>query len=201
MMGWLLMLLAALAACLPQVANAHAAGTPQLSNVPAGPYRVYVWTDPEPLRVGDMHLSVLVTMVPESGDATDPQQPERPVEDAQVTVQFVPASGEGDPLTWHPVPQESLGTVYYELDATLPTPGDWLFKIQVEGPEGKGAVDFQDEVAPAREVNWGLLAVGALVLLLAVALAGRWSRRGEAQTIPARRTRRSSQGRTGPDRV
>ncbi len=201
MMGRLLVLLAALGTFRPQLVGAHAAGTPQLSNVPAGPYRVYVWTDPEPLRVGDMHLSVLVTMVPESGDATDPQQPERPVEDARVTVQFVPADGQGEPLTWHPVPQESLGTTYYELDATLPTPGDWVFKIQVEGPEGEGTVDFQDEVVPAREVNWGLLAVGALILLLAVALAGRWSRRREAQAAPRGSTRRGGQGRTGPGRA
>ena len=41
-------------------ARAHGGGVPQLINAGAGPYWISVWTQPEPLRVGESHFTVAV---------------------------------------------------------------------------------------------------------------------------------------------
>src|SRR5690554_6311036 len=43
-------------------ASAHAGdGIPQLTNEDIGPYRIFVWSDPEPPQMGEYHVSVALT--------------------------------------------------------------------------------------------------------------------------------------------
>ena len=68
-------------------AVAHGGGTPRLTNAEAGPYRVYAWSEPDPLLAGDVHLSVVLTVPAESRPADPTQrsgtQVEEPVTDAE----------------------------------------------------------------------------------------------------------------------
>lgn len=53
---WLVLLVAS----WPTVVMAHGNGAPRLVNVVAGPYRLWVWSLPDPMRMGEAHLSVAV---------------------------------------------------------------------------------------------------------------------------------------------
>lgn len=154
---------------------AHGGGVPRLTGEPAGPYRIFVWSQPEPLRVGDIHLSIgLVRAEAEGSQAADAL--DEPVTDATVTVSLQPVAENARPIRTLAVLQEQLGSYYYEADATLPTAGDWRITIDVSGDLGDGSAAFVGAVASAREVNWLLLIAAGLLLLCLLGLIGLWNR-------------------------
>ena len=160
----LLILGALLPLALPaQTAQAHGGGTPRLTNQAIGPYRLYAWTEPEPLRVGDAHVTIAVTQ-PAGADA-QPGQIETPVSGASVLVTFTPLDGSGPAIEAPAVTQQALGDVYYETDTVLPSEGDWRISIAVEGPDGGGQGDFAVAVEAARQLNWTLIGIGGILLL------------------------------------
>ena len=63
---------------------AHGTGAPQVINADSGPYLVSVWTEPDPARVGELHVTVGVAE-PETQEV---------VVDAQVEVALAPLGGE-----------------------------------------------------------------------------------------------------------
>src|SRR3954465_2530617 len=71
---------------------AHGGGTPRLTSAPVGPYRLYAFTDPEPWRVGQTHVSLAVTK-PTPDDNNN--QLETPVTDVAITVTYVPMNDNG----------------------------------------------------------------------------------------------------------
>jgi hypothetical protein len=153
----------------------HGGGVPRLTGEIAGPYRIFAWTQPEPLHVGDIHLSIAVV----KGAPADDKGVEgldEPVTDAAVMVQLRPTTGETAPITIEAVLQEQLGSYYYEADATLPTPGEWRFTIEVRGALGEGSAAFATEVLAARRINWLLVAVAGLLLCCLLGLIGLWNR-------------------------
>jgi hypothetical protein len=168
-----------------QTVLAHSGGTPRLTAAPVGPYRLYAWSDPEPWRVGEVHLSLVVAQ-PADNAATGGQV-ETPVADADVTVVLTPVAAPGQPITVRATPQEQLGTLYYEVDAALPTAGSWQVDIAVSGPNGGGDAGFTIEVLPAQRLNWWLVGGAGVTLLIAVALMGVWSRQRPAAAAPTRR--------------
>jgi hypothetical protein len=176
-------------ALLPGGAGAHAGGTPRLTAAHAGPYWVYAWTDPEPWRVGEVHVSVAVTL-PADADSNaegDAVQVETPVTDALVIASFAPESPPGAGFQVQAVQQSMLNNYYYEAIAELPSAGTWRVDIEVQGPEGSGVTGFSVETLPPRSVNWLLVTAASAILLLLVALMGIWSRRQGAARPPARR--------------
>lgn len=157
---------------------AHGGGVPRLTDVVAGPYRVFAWTQPEPLRVGDIHLSIAVV----KGERTNASLDE-PVTDATVTVDLVPVMGEQSPIQIVAVLQPQLGNYYYEADATLPTEGEWRFTIKVRGALGEADAAFVGQVASARQINWTLVVGGGVLLCGLLVLMGLWNRmQGKAGT-------------------
>lgn len=155
---------------LPRGAQAHSSGPPRLSNAEAGPYQLFVWTQPEPLRVGDAHISVLVTV------ATANNPTAQPVNDAQVNVRFVPVHQPDQAVVVTTRPQAFLNNLYYEADVHLPSPDLWRVIIDVSGPLGKGNVQFESEVLPARALNWWLIGGAGALLVCLIGLIGAWSR-------------------------
>lgn len=161
------------------IAYAHGGGAPKLTNAVAGPYRVFVWTQPEPWRPGPVHISTAVTLPPPEDETVDEgvtnNALDTPVTDAVVQVTLTPADDPGGSLVVQASPQKQLGSLYYEADATLPTPGDWRVAVDVSGPEGSGSASFVTEVLPARSSNTLLFAGGlGLAALALAALAGVW---------------------------
>jgi hypothetical protein len=151
--------------------HAHTGGTLRLSDAAAGPYRLYAWTQPEPLRVGQNHISVLVlSPSPTEGVAG------KPVIDAQVEMRFEAPTQPGETMTVVALATEFLGNTYYEADLELPTSGEWHVTIAVQGALGEGSAQFIGEVLSARTLNWSLIGSAGVGLLLLIGLLGLWSR-------------------------
>ena len=165
---------------LPTPVLAHGGGTPQLTNAEAGPYRIFAWTEPEPWRADEVHLTVVVTLPPPADSVVDDSvvnnRLDQPVNDAVVDVSFV--SPENPELGFELAAElQALGNnTSYEVDTTLSTAGLWQIDINVDGPDGQGAASFQVEALPARTLNWSLIAGAAVLLLLGIAVIG-WTRR------------------------
>ncbi|MEZ4729236.1 MAG: hypothetical protein R3E79_19055 [Caldilineaceae bacterium] len=154
---------------------AHGGGVPRLTGELAGPYRIFVWSQPEPLRVGEIHLSIGVVKAVVDGDQAGNALDE-PVTNAAVTVSLQPVTANVLPIRTRAILQEQLGSYYYEADATLPTAGDWHFTIDVSGDLGSGSAAFVGTVATAREINWVLLMTAGVLLLFLLGLIGVWNR-------------------------
>lgn len=171
--------------------SAHGGGTPRLTSAPAGPYRVYAWSQPEPWRAGEAHLSIAVTLPAEAGAQADGAQVETPVTDVDIQVTFTPQAGTAAPIVVQAQPQNLLGNYYFEADTDLPNGGDWQIAIAVQGEAGSGSTEFAIEALPARRLNWGLVLAAGGVLAVLLALIGIWSRKQQpapATQRPARRT-------------
>lgn len=157
---------------------AHGGGTPRLTNVPVGPYHLYAWSEPEPWRVGEVHLSLAVTKQNPEGNSS---QIEIPVTDVDITVTFTPMINNAVDTSAEPVVitaerQAFLSDFYYEADPTLTREGDWQITVAVSGPDGSGSTEFMMETLPARAINWTLVAAGGGVLVFILVLIAIWSR-------------------------
>lgn len=169
-------------------AQAHGGGTPQLAIVEAGPYRVSAWTQPDPVRVGQLHVTVAVFEAPAPGAREGETGPL--VLDAQVQVKLEPLDHAGETLTAQATRSNALNKLFYETDLELPSQGQWHAVIDVQGPAGAGSADFQIQALPPSRFGslgtfvWAVL--GGLGLLLAVVVW--WSRSGRTQGQSSQRT-------------
>ena len=156
-----------LMAVLTGPVGAHTAGKMQLSAAPAGPYKMTVWTSPEPATLDELHVALAVVL---AGDAS-------PVLDAVVTVQLIPA--DGSPVLAEPATTEdSENKFLYEAIFEPTTPGVYQVDIQVSGADGAtGNGSFELEIVGDSGLNLlYLIPVGlglAAVFLLFFALRGR----------------------------
>jgi hypothetical protein len=142
--------------------------------LPAGHYRLFAWMEPEPLQVGDVHLSVVVMHAP--ADGTQNSALDVPITDAVVTARFEPASQPAQAITV-PLPAESgLGGFYYEADIQAPTVDQWRITLEVSGDAGVGSTTFEREVVARRQVNWLVIGGAGLTVLLLIGLMGWWNR-------------------------
>lgn len=149
---------------------AHGGGTPQLTAAKSGPYQVFAWTSPEPLRVGANHFTVAVTLATGDDvvDDTDPSlRLDEIVLDAAVEIVLIPVDQPENIITVS-AHTSQINQVYFEADATLPSSGDWQVNIIITGPLGTGDVGFRSTVAPARQINWRLITVILLVILIVI---------------------------------
>lgn len=143
-------------------ALAHGGGVPQLTNAKAGPYRVSVWTQPDPLRAGEVHFTVAVSQP----GAVD-QEAGSPVLDAVVELQLIPATGLDHALRVFATHDDAVNKLFYEADVDLPAEGVWQVVVSVKGPSGLDQTDFTIEVLPPSAFNWWIVLGGAAVVLVA----------------------------------
>ena len=143
----------------PWQAAAHGIGNPQRINVPSGPYLLSIWTDPEPLRVDDTHVTVAV-MKPETREPI--------VVGVEVSVRLQSTT---DPVvTQTAVAKADNSTnrlLYTAIFNALPEAGRWQGVVSVVGSEGAGEdIPFSVEILPPQPVNWLRYGIYALVSLL-----------------------------------
>jgi hypothetical protein len=132
-------------------AVAHGGGVIRIAAEPMGPYRLSVWTAPEPPRVGRVHVTVGLAEATSGAAVTDAViriEARGPTPDATVRAT---ATHEG-----------ALIPELYEADLLLPTPGAWRFTVAVEGV---GSADF-DLVVREAAPNWTWIGLGGLVVVL-----------------------------------
>ena len=141
--------------------DAHGGGTLQLSDALAGPYRLAVWTSPEPVRAGELHVTVGV----ESGDGV----PDGIVLDAVVEVLIAERSDGGERLSGFATTAQSSNKFMYEVDFELPESGSYLVVINVSGAEGQGSTTFDLDVLPVEPSDrlGVVLVVGCAAMLCA----------------------------------
>ncbi len=158
---------------------AHAGvGIQHLNNVLAGPYRVFVWSDPEPPTVGEYHVTVALTENIE-GDATGLAG--APILDAFVTVEIIHAAS-GVTLTARATHDDALNKLFYEASFEPEKRGDWSVQVRIApgacapGERGDGGsqaadcdnvqvVGYADEILP-KAFPWRALFGGLLSILL-----------------------------------
>jgi hypothetical protein len=151
--GSALIVLVAFAAS-PASVGAHGGGVPQLVNAQAGPYLVSAWTQPDPIRVGMLHIGVAVVDPPESEGAV--AEVSDYILDADVQVQLKPTGQNGEHLTVVASRENAANKLFYEADIELPQKGNWQVVIAVDGPAGQGSANFEIDVLAASPFNWTL---------------------------------------------
>jgi hypothetical protein len=154
-------------------------GMPQLTNEDIGPYRIFVWSDPEPPQVGEYHVAVALTeSLP--GDASGFAG--QPILGADVTVELTHVTS-GETLIGQATHKDAINKIYYEADFEVTTPGEWRIELTVDGPDGIASASYVDEIIPA-SFNWLPIAGGVLaVLLVAGAFVFHW--RVQPQAVEA----------------
>jgi hypothetical protein len=151
---------AALGLVLP--VYAHGGGKQQLAGETVGPYRLYVWSSPDPWRVGEAHTTVAVTRLLAG-------QEETPATGVEVYVTYA-RDGQSERVL--AVEQMGAQAGFYEADGPVTAAGEWQVTVEVSGPDGGGQVAFAETVLEANEFNWWLIGGGALVVLLALGYLG-----------------------------
>lgn len=111
----------------------------------AGPYRVSVFTSPEPLRVGGADVSVFV----QDGAGTA-------VADAQVRITLTPVGGSGQVLSAEATQEAAVNKLLRAAAVDLTAAGTWRLVVEVEGPSGPARCAVDLEVGPPlpRWIEW-----------------------------------------------
>ncbi|MFQ5434012.1 MAG: hypothetical protein ACE5FD_03965, partial [Anaerolineae bacterium] len=134
-------------------------------NAPAGPYLISVWTDPDPLRMGEAHVTVAVT---------EPET-ESPVLDANVLVQLVWLDDPSVTLTAPATHENAALKIVYVAVFEPEQAGRWRGSVVVDGTESASeAVKFDFLVLPPAPVNWGLIGGVTIGLLTLGWMARLW---------------------------
>lgn len=156
-------------------------GFPQLTNEDIGPYRIFVWSAPEPAQVGPYHVAVALTESLE-GDASGFAG--QPILNADVTVNLVNTST-GDTLTKKATHQDAVNKIYYEADFEVDTPGEWRVDFAVIGPDGSAQASYVTQISPAT-FNWMPVLGGvAALMLIAVAVIFHFRVQPKQTAVPA----------------
>ncbi|MCG3211672.1 MAG: hypothetical protein FOGNACKC_05318 [Anaerolineae bacterium] len=162
-----------------KLAKAHGGGYPQLTNAEAGPYRVSVWTQPQPLTTDQAHFSVAVFTPLAEGFNTG-----LPVLDADVELILIPRNNGAAGLVLPIRRTNSVNKLYYETDVQLPTTGHWDVEINVSGDAGTGRASFSIDVqSPPIKNYWVLWGSVAFVAMVALWGARSFHRGGDLRRI------------------
>jgi len=150
-----------LLALIPATALAHGGGTPVLTRVEAGPYWLYVFTEPAAPQAGqEYHVTVAVTQPEADGS-------ESPVEYASVAVRFIPERGNA---IIRQAESSTAGPGYYETDLVLPSGGKWQVQVDAISPLGSGSASYEVEALAASGAQWGWIVAGVVVVLVGAGL-------------------------------
>lgn len=169
------------AAFSPSRLLAHAGvGIQHLNNVLAGPYRVFVWSDPEPPTVGEYHVTVALTENV-TGDTTGLAG--APILDAYVIVEITHTES-GETLSARATHDDALNKLFYEASFAPEERGAWSVQVRIapavcapnedssggSSPhaadcENAQTVGYEDEILP-KAFPWRALFGGLLSILL-----------------------------------
>ena len=139
---------------------AHGTGTLQVIGEPTGPYLLTVWTSPDPVRVGELHVTVGVAE-PDLGV---------PILDAEIKVRVLSLDSGEPTMVARATSKESDNKYLYEADFYPQVSGQYLVTVISKGRTGSGSVDFNLEIMPYVETQWLKIGLAGLALFLFAAL-------------------------------
>jgi hypothetical protein len=146
----------------------------------AGPFLITVFSDPTPLRVGPVDISVMV----QEGDSG------RPILEAEVTVRLQKYGAGGSPILAQATRQNATNKLLYAALVDLPAPGLWELQVTAQYQAQAANVMCMAPAAQPRFMprSWRLYAALLSVTIGGVALH-QWRRwqRGERSREPYRR--------------
>jgi len=128
----------------------------------AGPFVITVFSDPTPLRVGPVDISV---MVQDGGNG-------RPILEAEVTVQLQQHGAGGPPIITQATRQNATNKLLYAALVDLPTPGLWELQVGTRHQAQAADVTCMVTAAPPRSMlgSWQLYAAVLSVMIGSAAL-------------------------------
>lgn len=142
-------------------AAAHTEGKMQLASEAAGPYKMTVWTSPEPVNVGELHVAVALVLAEDAS----------PVLDAAVFVELEPIEGSGQAITAQATAEDATNKFLREAIIDLTSAGTYLATITIRGADGQsGSASFEFEAVETSGLNWPLIIIGSALAVLAAAL-------------------------------
>lgn len=141
-------------------------GQIRVSNEPAGPYVITVFTSPSPFRAGPVDISVFVA---EGQDLVA-------VQNAQVTITTEPIDHRAPGGSYPATHDQATNKQFYAAKFTLPSDGRWRIVVEVGGALGRGSTSFEVEAGAA-----SALSTPVLVVLLALVPLGIAWRLAQAQ--------------------
>jgi len=142
-----------------QPAFAHTEGKMQLAAHPAGPFKMTVFTSPDPAAIGEIHVAALIFLAEDA----------RPVLDAEVTVTLESVDDGGTPLIVPANLGDAENKLLFEATINVEDPGEYIVTITaVDSEGGSGEASFELEVVSEGGFNW-LYLIPVLVVVLIVA--------------------------------
>jgi hypothetical protein len=144
-----------------EVVEAHAGGKMQLASQDAGPFKLTVWTSPDPAQIGEVHVAAAVASAEDA----------LPVLDAGVFIEMVPQSGPGARLSGEATTEDSVNQFLYEAIFDVDHEGFYQVTVTATGTDGRqGVVSFALEVGPAPPLLPGLIGIILVAVITAVAV-------------------------------
>jgi hypothetical protein len=126
----------------------------------AGPFRITIFSSPQPLRVGPADLSVMVQQLTN----------ESPVLDAKVSLHLTHSHTEGIREVYVPATHaEATNKLLYAARVNLPTAGSWQLAATVDSKNGGAKVAGELAVLPPQPpviAYWPYFAVLPLIAIL-----------------------------------
>ncbi|MEJ2217821.1 MAG: hypothetical protein P8099_14520 [Gemmatimonadota bacterium] len=135
-------------------------GKVQVSQAPAGPFLVTVFTSPIPLRTGGIDVSVLL----------QDRATQAPVHDAQVTVTAEPVDHEGQTDTYPATRAQATNKLFLAAEFAIHDAGKWRFTVTARNANGEGTVHFETNVRGPGLLDrgiwvWGIIAIPVVLVL------------------------------------
>lgn len=153
-------------------AQAHTEGKMQLSAEPAGPFKMTVFTSPDPAVTGEIHVAALIYLAEDAS----------PLLDANVTVEMKPLEDNGPVQSSPAVLGEAENKLLFEAVLDITAPGPYLVTVTVEEGNGQsGEASFEMDVSSGDGFNWLVLIPIILIgLVVAVWAVNRNNRRQQS---------------------
>lgn len=141
-------------------ALAHTEGKMQLSAEPAGPFKMTVFTSPDPAVIGEIHVAALIFLAEDAS----------PLLDANVTVEMKPLEDDGSVQRSLAVLGEAENKLLFEAILEVSAPGPYLVTVSVEEGNGQtGEASFEMDVTSGEGFNW-LYLIPVILIGLVIAI-------------------------------
>jgi len=143
------------------LAEAHTGGKMQLASEDAGPFKLTVWTSPDPAVTGEIHVATAVASA----------ETALPILNSEVYIEMIPQDGQGESLSGQATTDNSSNRFLYETIFNVSSEGLYEVTITIVGPGVDwGEATFDLEVGSPPPLGLGIAALVGLAVITGVAV-------------------------------